>query len=374
MMDDYLQRLVLKGYKSIRDMDLELRQLNVLIGANGAGKSNLISFFKMLNSMMSRTNGLQQFIAESGRAQSLLHYGPKTTPQMEATLEFHRLTGVNIYHQRLFHVAGDTLSFADETMHFQRANWTGPHKQPYSLGMGHTETRILEYAEQGNTTAKFFRHLLNNCRVYHFHDTSPTARVRQYSYIEDNRTLLHDAGNLAPMLLHYQREQPNVYRRIVSTIRLIAPFFGDFVLEPSGLNQKDVLLNWREQGSDLLFGPHQLSDGTLRAMCLITLLLQHEETLPSLIIIDEPELGLHPYALNVIAALFKKVSHHTQVLISTQSSTFLDHFDPEDIIVVNREGKESRFARPDAEALEAWLEDYSLGEIWQKNVIGGGPH
>jgi predicted ATPase len=123
-----------------------------------------------------------------------------------------------------------------------------------------------------------------------------------------------------------------------------------------------------------VFGSHQLSDGTLRAMCLIALLLQPEDELPDLIVVDEPELGLHPYALNVIASLFKKASHHTQILVGTQSSPFLDNFDPEDVIIANREGNESRFTRLDSTTLEAWLDEYSLGEVWEKNIIGGGPH
>jgi len=180
---------------------------------------------------------------------------------------------------------------------------------------------------------------------------------------------------LAAFLLRLRDENgESVYRRIVTTIRLIAPFFDDFDLEPAGANKKDVILNWRDKGSDQVFGPHQLSDGTLRAMCLVTLLMQPEDELPELIIVDEPELGLHPYALNMVAALFKKASHHTQVLISTQSSSFLDNFDAEDVVVVNREGKESHFIHADLKSLEAWLDEYSLGEIWEKNVIGGGPH
>lgn len=90
--------------------------------------------------------------------------------------------------------------------------------------------------------------------------------------------------------------------------------------------------------------------------------------------VDEPEIGLHPYALNVIASLLRAASHHTQVLVSTQSSAFLDGFESEDIVVVERNGEATEFSRPDAEELETWLEEYSLGEIWEKNVIGGGPH
>lgn len=366
-----LQRVLLKGFKSIKEMDLELRPLNVLIGANGAGKSNLVSFFKMLNEMMAMR--LQEYVGTTGRAQSILHFGPKVTPQVEARLEFEVDNGIDTYAMRLFHAAGDTLVFADESLSFLQTGYTTPKRVP--LGSGHEETRIGQKADEGEPTARVFKHLLDHCRVYHFHDTSPTARVRQYSYVSDNRWLMPDAGNLAAFLLRLRQEQDGaIYQRIVSTIRLIAPFFADFDLEPAGPSKREVILNWKDDGSDQVFGPHQLSDGTLRAVCLVTLLMQPEKELPDLIIVDEPELGLHPYALNMVAALFKKASHHTQVLISTQSSSFLDNFEPEDVVLVSREGKESKFARPDGAKLEAWLDEYSLGEVWQKNVIGGGPH
>ena len=366
-----LRRVTLNGFKSIKTMDIELHDLNILIGANGAGKSNLVSFFKMLNEMMA--GRLQTYLANSGRAQSLLHFGPKITPQIQAQLEFEADNGTDIYMMRLSHTVGDTLFFAEETLNFLQKGYSSP--KTISLGSGHQETRIGEAADEGEPTAKVFRHLLNHCRVYHFHDTSSTARVRQTCYIGDNRWLMPDAGNLAALLYRLQNENNgSVYKPIVSTIRLIAPFFDDFDLEPEGNQKKDIILNWRQKGTDQVFGPHQLSDGTLRAICLITLLMQPADELPDLIVVDEPELGLHPYALDVIASLFSKASHYTQILISTQSSTFLNNFDPEDIIVANRDGMVSQFERLDATKLDAWLEEYSLGEVWEKNVIGGGPH
>jgi predicted ATPase len=352
-------------------MDIELHTLDVLIGANGAGKSNLVSFFKMLNEMMA--GRLQEYIGTSGHAQSLLHFGSKMTPQITAQLEFEEYNGTDTYTMRLFHAPGDTLFFAEETLSFLQTGRLSP--KTVSLGSGHQETRIGESADAGEKTAMVFRNLLNHCRVYHFHDTSSTARVRQYCYIGDSRWLMPDAGNLAALLYRLQNENNgSAYLPIVRTIRLIAPFFDDFELEPSGPGKKDVILNWRGKKSDQVFGPHQLSDGTLRAICLVTLLMQPEGELPDLVIVDEPELGLHPYALNVISALFSKASSHTQVLISTQSSTFLNNFDPEDVIVADRDDMESHFARPDPRKLETWLEEYSLGEVWEKNVIGGGPH
>lgn len=360
-----LQRVTLKGFKSIKEMEIELRALNVLIGANGAGKSNFVSFFKLLNEMMEKR--LQQHIATSGRAHSLLYFGPKVTRQIETRLTFKDSEKEASYDLGLTQAVGDTLVFEVENFILLKE---GKRTISRSIG-GHVETGLSEGTQPDNVIFE----LLNRCRVYHFHDTSQTARVRQYGYIGDNRMLLADAGNLAAFLLRLRQENGgSAYQRILTTVRLIAPFFDDFELEPTGPQQSEVILNWREKDSDQVFGPHQLSDGTLRAICLITLLLQPENELPALIVVDEPEIGLHPYALNVIAALFEKASHHTQVIISTQSSSFLDNFDPEDVIVVNREGRSSKFERLDATALEAWLEEYSLGEVWEKNVIGGGPH
>lgn len=365
-----LKRINIKGFRSIKEMSLEVTSLNVMIGANGAGKSNLISFLKMMNELMA--GRLQEYVATTGRATANLHFGPKKTPQVEARLEFEVEQGADVYEMRLFHAAGDSLVFADESVSFHPVGSATP--KIVSLGAGHKESGIDAMAAQDEPTAKALRHLLHRCRVYHFHDTSPTARVRQYCYTGANRWLMPDAANLAAILHRLRTEDEQVYRRIVATIRQVAPFFDDFNLEPTGVNDKEIILNWRHRKSDLIFGPHQLSDGTLRAICLISLLMQPEEELPYLIVIDEPELGLHPYALDVVASLCQTASHHAQLLVSTQSSSFLNSFDPEDIVVVEREGEATTFKRPDAEKMNAWLEDYTLGEVWEKNVIGGGPH
>ena len=366
--------ITIRGFRSIKEATLEFRPLNVLIGANGAGKSNLISFFKMMNELTA--GRLQQYVAATGRATANLYFGPKVTTQLEATLNFTVKNATDTYRMRLSHAANDSLIFAEEHLSFLTKGY--PKPKEVNLGAGHAETLIGDttYKDEptAKTTAQTLLYLLNHCRVYHFHDTGPTARIMRYCYIDDSRWLMPDAGNLAAILYRLQFQDENAYRRIVATVRQVAPFFDDFVLEPTGPGKKEIILNWRHRESDMVFGPHQLSDGTLRAICLIGLLMQPTEELPSLIIVDEPELGLHPYALNVIASLFKSASHHAQVLLSTQSSAFLDHFDAEDVVIVERDGESSKFVRPNAEELKDWLQDYSLGEIWAKNVIGAGPH
>lgn len=365
-----LKKVEIKGFRSIKNATLELRPLNIMIGANGAGKSNLIAFFKLLNELTA--GRLQQHMGSTGRATANLHFGPKVTPHLEAEIEFEVDGGTSTYRIRLFHAAGDSLIFADESLSFHQAGYREPKVS--SLGSGHQETRIGSTAEEGDVTARTLRYLLNSCRVYHFHDTSSTARVQGYCYVGDNRWLMPDAANLAAVLYELKSRQRKAYRRIVRTVQQVAPFFEDFDLEPAGPGGREIILNWRHRSSDLVFGPHQLSDGTLRAICLISLLLQPKGTLPCLIVVDEPELGLHPYALEVIAALFRAASLHAQVLISTESSAFLDHFSSEDVVVVERHDEVTEFERPDTEKLASWLNEYTLGEIWEKNVIGAGPH
>lgn len=373
-----LDRIELSGFKSIRQMDLKLNRLNVLIGANGAGKSNLISFFRLVNYLMS--NSLQQHIASAGFADAMLYYGAKRTPQMSATLNFSTPAGKNVYHLRLLNAAQDILIFADEAISFSRHD-IDTQAPLVSLGAGHRESMLLEEDRilvtdnpiYNQRTARVIKSIMQRWRVYHFHDTSSEAKIKKQGYIHDNHYLRSDGGNLAAFLYQMQRKNEKYYNRIITTLKSVIPFFGGFVLAPNALNPEYIILNWREQGvdSDIIFGPHQLSDGTLRLMALITVLLQPQ--LPELIIIDEPELGLHPYAISVLAGLLKSVAYQTQIIVSTQSVTLVDHLEPEHIIVVDREKDQSVFRRLDESELRPWLDEYSLGELWEKNVLGGRP-
>ena len=362
-----LTSIEINGYRSIRNASLELRSLNVLIGANGAGKSNFVSFFKMLNEMMA--GRLQQYFGMTGRAQSVLYLGPKVTPRLDASLEFEEGGVRSRYHMQLICGANDTLSFSSEILYPDIV----AIELTRSLGVGHEETQIRDEVARRNEAAMALQYFLNECRAYHFHDTSPTARVRLHCYINDNRKLLPDAGNLAALLYYYRERSPMVYRRIISTIQMVMPEFHDFELEPDRLNPNDINLNWRKRGSEYLFGPHQISDGSLRAMAIITLFLQPENDLPNVIILDEPELGLHPYALGIVAGLIRSASVKSQVIVATQSASFVEYFEPSEVVVVDSLAGHSSFRRLETDDYLEWLNDYTLGELWKRNIIGGGP-
>jgi predicted ATPase len=367
-----LKRIRVVGWKSIKNQTIDLTPLTVVIGANGAGKSNLLSLFKLLNAMFANTPGLRNYVGQSGYADSLLHYGIKETPVAEIEVTFVTDSGETTYFARWAAAAGGTLIFTEERVVFFRPG--APKPVVVDLGAGHAETNLLASADDGNQISLVALQLLHSCRLFHFHDTSEQCASRQPCYVNANRFLYPDAGNAAAMLYLFRQQHPTAFRRITATVRQMVPDFDSFVLEPSKLNDKQLLLNWTHKGRPYEFGPHQLSDGSLRFIALATLLLQPEDKLPLFIALDEPELGLHPSALEILAGMAKAASSHCQLLFATQSSVFLDYFEPENVVVVNTKGAISEFQRLEAEKLKTWLEQYTLGEIWEKNVVGGGPY
>ncbi|MCU0686612.1 MAG: AAA family ATPase [Polyangiaceae bacterium] len=356
-----LTQIAAAGFKSIASLSLELRDLNVLIGANGAGKSNFVGLFAMLSQLADKR--LQLFVATSGGPDALLTNGVKHTDTLSVALRFDQQG----YSFELVPTADDKLVFASEA-----CRWFGPNPAPYhlELGAGHAEA-LLHKAHAPRPLAPLTLEAMKGWGVYHFHDTSREAKVKQLGPVDDNATLRPDAANLAAFLLLLEQKHPAQYRLVVETVRLAAPFFDDFRLRPSPANEEKIRLEWRAKHTDAYFNAHALSDGTLRFICLATLLLQ--PTLPSLLLIDEPELGLHPYAINLLAGLLKAAATCTQVVVSTQSVTLVDQFEPGDLVVVDRNGDGSAFRRLAPDELAGWLDDYSLGELWEKNVFGGRP-
>ncbi len=361
-----LDRMRVAGFKSIRDQEIELGALNVLIGANGAGKSNLIKVFDLLHQIIHQN--LQLAVGRAGGSDQFLHFGRKQTEEIVLHFDFEP----NAYRCVLLPTEDDELIFADETVSFHVKE---QYSEPYDefLGSGHSETAMLDPSagEARTRIADHVIHAFRSWKIYHFHDTSPSAKVKQKGDLGDNVALRPDAGNLAAFLYRLRETQRDTYRNIVDAVRMVAPFFDDFDLRPDRLNPEKIRLEWRERGSDSYFNAAALSDGTLRFISLATLLLQHE--LPTTVLLDEPELGLHPYAITMLAELLGAASERTQVLVSTQSVTLVNQLSPEDVIVVDRPEGESTFRRLSSEDIASWLKGYSLGELWEKNVLGGRP-
>lgn len=382
-----VRSLTIEGYKSIRKLEnFPLTNLNVLIGANGAGKSNFIGLFKLLNAMYEQQ--LQLFVQKHGGANSLLHFGNKTTEKIHAEFYFDR----DGYKFDLIPTEDNRLIFGDEiNVVWQAAlslrkltklrQKTQPSYSPdndtnlnaesreFSFGKSHDEAKLKNALDEDSP---YIRASIESWRIYHFHDTSDTAKVKQLHAANINLRLLPDAGNLAAYLYMLRNQYPNEYRNIIGVIRLVAPFFDDFVHRSN--NPEYVELEWIQVGKpDAPFKAHVLSDGTLRFMCLATLLLQPIALLPDTILIDEPELGLHPYAITILADIFKQVAEYRQLIVSTQSVELINELSPDNIVVVDQIDGASTFKRYTQKELSGWLEQYSLGDLWNSNILGGRP-
>ena len=323
-----ITEIKVKGFKSIREAEIDLGMLNVLIGANGAGKSNFISLFKLLHEWMN--DRLESCVAKQGGMERILYMGGKVTPRFDVRLDiggsYHSVSFIPSDDGRIATVEGTP------PRHEKQICWS----------------------------------------VYHFHDTGETAHMKKMCGLNDNISLASDGRNLAAYLYRlFMKEQPS-YQRIVKTIQLAAPFFNDFFLRPNPLNEEMIQLEWTRTNSDIPFLASQLSDGTLRFICLATLLLQPKHLAPDTIIIDEPELGLHPHAITLLGEMIKSASVDKQIILSTQSVDLLNEFDLENVIVVDHIDNASSFRRLSFDELKHWLEDgYSLGTLWCKNLFGG---
>lgn len=359
-----LEKLTIKNLKSIREQTLALGRLNVFIGGNGAGKSNLIQAFRLLREI-SQQNLAAYSLARG--VEGLLHFGRKKSRFIELYVEFGEGKLSNAYRVNLVPSDEGSLVIGRESVYFHdRAKWPTPTGDVINSG---SKESVLGTVKTGIT--RYVKRDLDTYRAYHFHDTSDTAAVKDACDVEDNRVLRPQAENLAAFLYWMQQKQPDHFANIQDTVRQIAPFFKEFRLEPSKLNEGKIRLEWKDKGNDAYFNASALSDGTLRFMCLTTLLLQPQ--LPAVVLLDEPELGLHPAAVTLLADLLSSAATRTQVIVATQSVTLVNQFAQDAIWTVDREDNQSVFKHLSGEDVTAWLDGYALGELWEKNVLGARP-
>ena len=361
-----IDRLTIKGFKSIRELkDFELRALNIFIGGNGSGKSNLIEFFRMLRNIID--GNLYEYIRLGGGISDFLYNGRKATSEMEFETRF----GDRGYRFLLKPGPSDNCVLSSEARYCRRSKtgWRELGDSPDGKSL------LVKEAKGDSKDGKYSRPVydaISSWQIYHFHDTGASAAMRHYEIVQDNKVLRFDAANIGPYLLRLQKDYAVEYREVLDAVRLVMPFFDDFLLDAVDFGPKrKVNLSWRQKGSDYPMQPYHLSDGSIRFICLATALLQPNP--PSTVLIDEPELGLHPTAIAILAELIQNASKRTQLIVATQSPALIDHFEVEDVIVANRKNGASIFERLREKDFHIWLESYSMGELWSKNVIAGGP-
>jgi predicted ATPase len=336
MASDMIQSITIEGFKSIHSIkDFPLRPINLLIGANGSGKSNFLEAFVFLNECMEGRK--DDYVERNGGADKILHFGSKTTLKLNLNIFSSNCTGrgAHLEYARDDKLIGRLIGATTE------GGWVGTKSPSF--------------------------------RRYQFHDTGFHSPLKKTNQLDDNRSLRPDGSNLASFLYLLKQRYRESFDLVRKTVQQVAPFFEDFMLEPLARNPDTIKLEWRHKRSDSEWDSWDFSDGTLRFIALATLFLQPVELRPSVILVDEPELGLHPYAIGLLASLIKQASIDTQVIAATQSPLLLDYFDPEDILVANIVDGETKIERLAPGPLAEWLKDYSLGQLWEKGELEGRP-
>jgi len=362
-----LEQVIIRGYKSIaydNPITLQLGDVTILLGANGAGKSNIVSFFKMLGFMMSRK--FAAYVEQAGTSGAILHYGHQVTPRLSGCLTFSDCKSSDTYSFTLVNAAPDRLIITEENLSWRKEGMPKPYE--VSLDLNYKESSLMESEDK---VARSIFNMLSFCKVYQFHDSSLQGPLRCTCPIETADYLQSMGNNLSSFLYYLKRNYIDEYNRISEYVRDVVPQFDEFYLEPQN---GFISLRWKDRSAnDYVFNACQLSDGSIRFIALATLLLQPDKTMPNVIILDEPELGLHPYAITQLSEMIKDASLHAQILIATQSKDLVDYFEIENISVVEMEKGCTKVNRLAAEEYRLWLEQYSISELWDKNIIGGRP-
>ena len=371
-----IESVRIRGFRSLADVKLSgLQNANVLIGVNGSGKSNFIRFFEMMSWML-RTRRLAEFVGLQGGADDQLFGGNRVTPRMEAELALRTEAGRNDYRFALAHAHPDRFVFAEEAFRFRGASFPTESRWQHAPS-GQSEAAIVDVAQSSSsqgvnpTTARVIVHLLKSCSVFQFHDTSDTSNFKKRWDVEDNNYLRTHGGNLAAVLHRLEQEDVQRFELISQHVRRVLPVFDRFQVDES---YGKVSLRWKAMGTDKSIGAHLTSDGSLRFFALVTLLNLPLEMLPNVLLLDEPELGLHPAAVALVGDMIKALAVDRQIIVATQSPLLVDVFDLEEIVVLNLQDGRTTFRRPDADEYRRWLDEgFMPGEMWQKNLIGGRP-
>lgn len=386
-----VDKISIRGFRSIKELnDFELKKVNVLIGPNGAGKSNFIELFKLVQAISE--GNLQKYIFEYGSPSGFFHKGVSDTSEINFSFVFGRNSyscSLGVSAENKMYILNDVAGFSkkyegtlDERVSRKvssRSMVNDKDASESTISQYQYESQLFSsmnsfsYSGGNKEVISYVYNSINGWRLYHFNETGKKSKLRQPANINDHLELYGDGRNIAPVLMNLRDEYPRKYQTFKSVMDAIAPFFGDFVFEPEkyGNGEKVVNLSWRHKNSKFMMQPYHLSDGTLRFIALIACLLQPKP--PTTIVIDEPELGLHPYAIEYFVGIAKSKITAQQIILATQSPYLINNLDAADIITVNNHGDGTQFARLEEEPLKEWLEDYSLGELWYKNVITASP-
>jgi predicted ATPase len=387
-----ISTLHMHNYRCLVDVELPIRDLTVVIGPNGAGKTSLLEVFQLLE------RGCQQelgsFLASQGGVQAVLSHpriaGRPPCLQIGVELDVQSDQSDAPMDYR-FELAGQQVGYM---INSERLEWQfDPQaKKPFQYIDAHRDrlyyadpTKAVKMAQPDwdynrlelalAQVPKMYREpetlrsMFASTRHYSFLDVSPRAVVRSSQSLTPDTRPGPNGENLYSALYNMRASHRDIYERIGA---LLEQGFADFKrLEFPVVGAGQVTLAWYERGSREPLYPNQLSEGTLRFLWLITILLATPE--PALLLLDEPEVSMHPELLKLLAALLQDASVRSQIVVATHSPDLIRWLQPEEVLIADKEDGVTRFTWADELDLDEWLEEYTLRDLWLMGNLGGRP-
>ena len=383
-----LTSVKIQGYRPFRNFEAPLKPLEIIVGANGAGKSSFFEFLKFLRDSL--YYDIPPEIISGSIGQQIFHIPGLEKFQWDIEIDRGLPTGIRYLGELMGPVGRTQVSY-------ERVESSQPFSDRYSSPYIYMDIQgnkgvIREPGEKGFTTLtadkltqdialkrsnqltlnamtnpslEALYNLREYIREWRFYSSFNIAndKIRKSVPIEQEPILHEDAGNLSSVLFYLMTEHRTAFNELQQHLRSVIPGFKGLTVKARG-GPGEVIAFWQESGIDQELSLADLSDGILRLICWICLCVQPNP--PSLICIDEPDQGVHPRTLPVLAALFEKASERTQILLATHSSYFLTQFDISQIAVMRKENGEAKFIKPgNSQVLKDMLNDFGSDEIEQ---------
>jgi len=377
----YLQ-IQIKGYRVLADVTLDLHPLTVMIGPNGCGKTSLLEIFQLLKE--AAQGRLAEAISNLGGLTTLLTHTSDAPSRLEIVLKVD-IDSPRSPEPMSYHFALEPGPQGMGYMSVLERLWqlepnVGPHRYIDSKTPAGTELKLAKWPLRDaglfvktEAEPEVLRDTLTNTLYLGFLDVSSRAPARLPQTLTPATYPGKNGESLFPALYNMRESKASrsSYERIEETLSLAFPGFDHLELPVVGGGQ--ITLAWYDKDLTVPLYPNQLSEGTLRFLWLATTLLSPEP--PPLILIDEPEVSLHPELLQILAALLRDASARTQLLIATHASDLIRWLRPDAVVVIDKENGKSTFtwANDPALDLEEWLKEYTLADLWYMGNLGGRP-
>ena len=383
------ERIHIQGFRRLFDVDIKLNPLNVLIGANGSGKTSILDVFSLLansasgklNESLSEQNGIDANLSNLAAANA------GKSQFMSFELAMHVPSYKPIEYRLAISPQGASYKIADELL-----SQYGGRPEPFKHIVAHHDNVVYyewklskkglvrpnwEYNPKESALSQVpkmfrepedFRKRLASSTHYHVLDVSRRAPIRLPQQMRDATLPGHDGEDLVSCLFTLRETDPDRFELIEATLRAGFPSFERLNFPPVAAGT--LAMTWKDRNSKYPFYMHQLSEGTLRFLWLVTLL--HSPGLTEVTMIDEPEVSLHPELLSLLADLLRDASNRTQLIVATHADRLVRFLQPSEILTINTNDEgASEVICADELDLENWLKEYSMDEVWRMGRIGG---